>query len=119
MKAKTRKDYRQSRHKRIRKRISGTADCPRMAIMVANKNMYVQLIDDDAEVTLASSSSIKESGNNVEVATKLGQKIAEAAKAKEITQVVIDRGGFRFHGRVKAIVDAALEAGLTNTKETK
>jgi len=119
MKAKTRKDYRLSRHKRIRKRISGTADCPRMAIMVANKNMYVQLIDDDAEVTLAASSSLKESGNNIEVATRLGQQIGEAAKEKGIARIVVDRGGFRFHGRVKAIVDAALEAGLTNTKETK
>ncbi len=119
MKAKTRKDYRLSRHKRIRKRISGTADCPRMAIMVANKNMYVQLIDDDAEITLASASSIKDDGNNVEVATKLGQRIGEAAKEKGIGRIVVDRGGFRFHGRVKAIVDAALEVGLTNTKETK
>ena len=119
MKAKTRKDFRLSRHKRIRKRISGTADCPRMAIMVANKNMYVQLIDDDAEVTLVASNSLKESGNNIEVATKLGQQIGGVAKEKGITRIVVDRGGFRFHGRVKAIVDAALEAGLTNTKETK
>jgi large subunit ribosomal protein L18 len=90
-----------------------------MAIMVANKNMYVQLIDDDAEVTLEAMSSLKESGNNIEAATKLGQQIGEAAKEKGFTQIVVDRGGFRFHGRVKAIVDAALEAGLTNTKETK
>ena len=119
MKAKTRRDYRISRHKRIRKRVSGTADCPRMAIMVANKNMYVQLIDDDAEITLVSVTSLKEDGNDVAVATKLGQQIGEVAKEKGITRIVVDRGGFRFHGRVKAIVDAALEAGLTNTKETK
>ena len=119
MKHKTRTDYRISRHKRIRKRVSGTADCPRMAIMVANKNMYVQLIDDDTETTLVSSSSLKETGNNIETATKLGQQIGEIAKDKGISRIVVDRGGFRFHGRVKAIVDAALEAGLTNTKETK
>jgi large subunit ribosomal protein L18 len=119
MKTKTRKDYRLSRHRRIRKKISGTADCPRMAIMVSNKNMYVQLIDDEAEVTLASSSSVKESGNNVAVATELGQRIGEIAKEKGLSRFVVDRGGFRYHGRVKAIVDAAIEAGLRNTKEEK
>jgi large subunit ribosomal protein L18 len=119
MKAKTRKDYRAKRHARIRKHISGSAECPRMAIMVSNKHMYVQFIDDDAGVTLASASSVKESGNNVATATQLGQRAGEAAKEKGVSQFVVDRGGFRFHGCVKAIVDAAIEVGLRNTKEEK
>jgi large subunit ribosomal protein L18 len=90
-----------------------------MAIMVSNKHMYVQLIDDDAEVTLASLSTVKESSNNVEAATALGQKIGALAKEKGISRFVVDRGGFRYHGRVKAIVEAAIEAGLSNTKEEK
>lgn len=119
MKAKTRKDYRLLRHKRIRKRVSGTAECPRMAIMVSNKHMYVQLIDDEAERTLAAADSVKESGKNVETAAALGKKIGELAKEKGLSRFVTDRGGFRYHGRVKAIVEGAIEAGLSNTKEEK
>ena len=119
MKATTRKDFRLQRHRRIRKRVSGTAECPRMAIMVSNKHMYVQLIDDEAEVTLASASTIKEKANNKETATALGKQIGEVAKEKGISRFVTDRGGFRYHGRVRAIVEAAIEAGLSNTKEEK
>ena len=119
MKAKTRKDYRASRHQRIRKKISGTAACPRMAIMVSNKHMYVQLIDDDAGCTLVSASSVKDGANNLAVATEIGKRTGEAAKEKGLSQFVVDCGGFRYHGRVKAIVDAAIEAGLRNTKEEK
>ncbi len=119
MKAKTRKDYRLSRHKRIRKKVSGTAECPRMAVMVSNKHMYVQLIDDTAEVTLATSTTVNEKGNNLETAKILGQRIGEIAKEKGLSRFVVDRGGFRYHGRVKAIVEAAIEAGLSNTKEEK
>ncbi len=119
MKAKTRTDYRASRHKRIRKKISGTAARPRMAIMVSNKHMYVQLIDDDAGTTLVSASSVGTEGNNVAAATELGKRAGEAAKEKGVSRFVVDRGGFRYHGRVKAIVDAAIEAGLRNTKEEK
>jgi large subunit ribosomal protein L18 len=120
MKAKTRKDYRQIRHQRIRKKISGTAECPRMAIMVSNKNIYVQLIDDEAEVTLASASTQNEDGGrNISTAASLGQRIGEIAKDKGFSRFVVDRGGFRYHGRVKAVVDAAIEAGLRNTKEEK
>jgi large subunit ribosomal protein L18 len=119
MKVKTRKDARTKRHQRIRKHISGTASCPRMAVMVSNAHMYVQFIDDDAGITLASASSVKESGNDVALATELGKRAGEAAKEKGVTQFVVDRAGFRFHGRVKAIVDAAIETGLRNTKEEK
>ena len=119
MKAMTRKDYRLHRHRRIRKRVSGTAECPRMAIMVSNKHMYVQMIDDETATTLAAASTVKEKGNNKEVAKALGQKIGEIAKEKGLTRFVVDRGGYRYHGRVRAIVEAALEAGLSNTKEEK
>lgn len=119
MKAKTRKDYRASRHQRIRKKISGTAACPRMAIMVSNQHMYVQLIDDESGSTLVAADSMKVGGNNLAAATEIGKRAGEAAKEKGLCQFVVDRGGFRFHGRVKAIVDAAIEAGLRNTKEEK
>ncbi|MBT3194680.1 MAG: 50S ribosomal protein L18 [Verrucomicrobia bacterium] len=119
MKAKTRKDYRASRHQRIRKKISGTAACPRMAVMVSNKHMYVQLIDDDTGCTLASASSVKDADNNLDAATQVGKRAGEAAKEKGVSQFVVDRGGFRYHGRVKAVVEGAIEAGLRNTKEAK
>jgi large subunit ribosomal protein L18 len=84
-----------------------------MAIMVSCKNMYVQFVDDEKGVTLASVSTLKGDGkNNVAVARGLGRNAAEVALKKGIKSVVIDRGGFKFHGRVKAIVDAAGEAGL-------
>ncbi len=84
-----------------------------MSICVTNKHMYVQFIDDAAGKTLASASSIKETKCNVEVAKALGAAAAEAAKAKGIVRVAVDRGGFKFTGRVKAIVDAAVANGLT------
>jgi large subunit ribosomal protein L18 len=90
-----------------------------MAIMVSNKHMYVQLIDDEAAATLAAASTVKESSNNLEVATALGQRVGALAKEKGISRFVVDRGGFRYHGRVRAIVEAAIEAGLSNTKEEK
>ena len=108
-----RKVQRQKRHLRLRQRIVGTAERPRMSICVTNKNMYVQFIDDDAGKTLASASSLKETKNNIEVAKNLGQVAAAAAKAAGITTVVVDRGGFKYTGRVAAIVEAAVEAGLS------
>ena len=84
-----------------------------MSIMVSNKNMYVQCIDDTRGVTLVSASTIgADGGRNVDGAKELGRRVAEDALAKGIGSVVVDRGGFRFHGRVKAVVDGALEAGL-------
>ena len=87
--------------------------------MVSNKHMYVQLIDDEAAATLAAASTVKESSNNLEAATALGQRVGALAKEKGISRFVVDRGGFRYHGRVRAIVEAAIEAGLSNTKEEK
>ena len=108
-----RKVQRQKRHLRLRQRIVGTAARPRMSICISNKHMYVQFIDDAAGNTLAQASSLKESKANLEVAKKLGAAAAEAAKAKGITRVVVDRGGFKFTGRVAAIVASAVENGLS------
>ena len=103
------------RHRRIRGKISGTAERPRLSIFRSNKNIYAQLIDDVAGVTLASASTLDE---NVSDATKLeqaaavGKAIAEAAKAKNISTVVFDRSGYLHHGRIQALADAARENGL-------
>ncbi len=108
-----RKDQRAKRHLRLRQRVVGTAEKPRMSICVTNKHMYVQFIDDAAGRTLASASSIKETKCNVEVAKALGASAAEAAKAKGISRVVVDRGGFKYTGRVAAIVETAVANGLS------
>ena len=108
-----RKDQRQKRHLRLRQRVIGTAEKPRMSLCVSNKHMYVQFIDDTVGNTLASASTIKETKCNIEIAKKLGAAAAEAAKAKGIKMVVVDRGGFKFTGRIAAIVDAAVENGLS------
>ena len=107
-----RKEQRQKRHMRLRQKIVGTAERPRMSICVTNKNMYVQFIDDDAGKTLASASSLKEKKANLEVAKNLGAAAAAAAAAAGIALVVVDRGGFKYTGRVAAIVEAAVAAGL-------
>ena len=97
----------------IRKSISGTASRPRMTVFRSNLHMYVQVIDDDAQKTLASASSLGlEKMNKTEQATKVGQLIAEKAQAAGITTVVFDRNGYLYHGRVKALADAAREGGL-------
>ena len=110
-----RKVQRQKRHLRLRQRVIGTAARPRMSICVTNKNLYVQFIDDDAQKTLAQANTLKDEKANLEVAKNLGAKAAEAAKAAGISLVVVDRGGNKFTGRVKTIVDAAVEAGLKIT----
>jgi large subunit ribosomal protein L18 len=109
----------QLRRWRIRKKIMGTQARPRMSVCFTNKNIHVQFIDDQAGVTLASASSLEKSmpdreqmSANVASAKKVGARAAEAAKAKGIEQVVFDRSGARFHGKVKALADAAREAGL-------
>jgi large subunit ribosomal protein L18 len=117
MKVQSRKNSRLQRHKRIRKRISGTAACPRLAIMVSNRSMYAQLIDDTVGRTLASANSLKEGNPTVAGAQALGERLGVVAKEAGITSFVTDRGGFRFHGRVKAIVDGVLASGLSNVKE--
>ncbi|MDH5100382.1 50S ribosomal protein L18 [Lactobacillus kefiranofaciens] len=104
------------RHRRIRGKISGTAERPRLSIFRSNKNIYAQLIDDVAGVTLASASSldenISEDATKVEQATAVGKAIAEAAKAKNISTVVFDRSGYLYHGRIQALADVARENGL-------
>ena len=116
-----RKVQRQKRHLRLRQRVVGTAERPRMSICLTNKTIYVQFIDDDAMKTLASASSLKEKTSNMEVAKNLGAAAAAAAKAAGITNVVVDRGGNRYTGRVAAIVESAIEAGLSisTKKEAK
>ena len=98
---------------RIRGKISGTSERPRMSVFRSNKGIYVQIIDDNAGTTLvASSSKGLEGGTKTEVASKVGADIAKKAMDKGITQVVFDRNGYLFHGRVKSLADAAREAGL-------
>ena len=108
-----RKVQRQKRHLRLRQRVVGTAERPRMSICVTNKHMYVQFIDDDAGKTLAQANTLKDEKANTEVAKALGARAAEAAKAAGISTVVVDRGGFKYIGRIAAIVDSAVEAGLS------
>ncbi len=103
------------RHARVRAKISGTKACPRLCVYRSNKNIEAQIIDDDKRVTLVSSSSMSlklENGSNVEAAKKVGEDIAKKAKAKKISKVVFDRSGYLYHGRVKALAEAAREAGL-------
>lgn len=112
-----RKAIRRKVHRRIRKKIAGTADRPRLAVHFSNKNIYVQLIDDDAGKTLASASTKDKvagipSSVTAENAAKVGKLIAERSKSANISQVVFDRGGYIFHGKVKALADAAREGGL-------
>ncbi len=108
-----RKVQRAKRHLRLRQRVVGTADRPRMSICVTNKNMYVQFVDDAAGKTLAQANSLKDAKANLEVAKTLGANAAAAAKTAGISTVVVDRGGFKYTGRVAAIVEAAVEAGLS------
>ena len=108
-----RKEQRNRRHMRLRQRVKGTAARPRMAICISNKHMYVQFIDDVAMRTLAATSTLKEAKPcNLETAKRGGEQAAGVAKDKGISIVVVDRGGFKFHGRVKQIVEAATAAGL-------
>lgn len=112
MKKKNPAAYRKRRQMRMRRRLSGTAERPRMCVYVSNKNLYVQFIDDEAAATLASVSTLGEGGKNVDAAAEIGRQAAEAAKAKGIEHVVFDRAGFRYGQRLKALADAAREAGL-------
>ena len=105
------------RHKRIRKTLSGTAERPRLNVFRSNANITAQIIDDEKGVTLVSASTLEKdlkiaNGGNIEAAKTIGQEIAKRAKKAKITQVVFDRGGYLYHGRVKALADAARESGL-------
>lgn len=107
------------RHVRVRKKISGTAERPRLNVYRSSKHIYAQLIDDVKGVTLASASTLDkelrdqiENGGNVEAARKVGELIAKRAQDKGVKNVVFDRGGYLYHGRIQALADAAREAGL-------
>jgi large subunit ribosomal protein L18 len=114
MKVKTKQEYRMRRHYRVRGKVTGTAAKPRMSVYVSNRHIYVQFVDDTAGTTLASASTqaLDAKKLTVAVAKQLGAAAAAAAKAKGIAQVVFDRGGFAFKARLKALADAAREAGL-------
>lgn len=111
----TKNDQRVKRHKRVRTNLAGTPDKPRLVVFRSNKNISAQVIDDVNGVTLASASSTEKGfgyGGNKEAAKKVGETVAERAKAKGIEVVVFDRGGFLYHGRVQELADGAREGGL-------
>lgn len=110
-----RKAIRAKVRRRIRKKISGTAERPRLAVHFSNQNVYAQLIDDEVGRTLAAASTrqLGRAGANVGNATEVGKAIAEKAKGLNIGQAVFDRGGFRYHGKVAALADAVRESGIT------
>ncbi|MBN1558182.1 MAG: 50S ribosomal protein L18 [Lentisphaerae bacterium] len=112
-KGKSRKAYRQRRHRRVRRKVHGTADCPRMAVNLSNRRMQAQFVDDDRSLTLGAVSSDADRNVTVDLARELGGRAAELASGKGIRKVVFDRGGFRYHGRVKAFVEGAQAGGLT------
>ncbi len=117
MKVRTKQEFRERRHLRLRKRIQGTAERPRMSVYVSNRHLYVQFIDDQAQRTLAAVNTQVESiaaagKSNAEVAKRLGTEAAKAAQAVGIKAAVFDRGGFSYRGRIKVLADAAREAGL-------
>ncbi len=103
-------------HKRIRRKVSGTTEQPRLAVFRSVAHIYAQVIDDSKGVTIVAASSTekdsKSTGGNVAAAKEIGKRVAERAKEKGIKRVVFDRGGYLYHGRIKALADAAREAGL-------
>ncbi len=116
---KSRADVRKKKHMRMRNRFSGTAQRPRLAVFRSNNHMYAQIIDDTVGNTLAAASTVEKEvraelkyTDNVEAAAYLGKVIAKRALDKGITEVVFDRGGFLYHGKIKALAEAAREAGL-------
>jgi large subunit ribosomal protein L18 len=112
----SRNEIRARVHKRIRRRMNGTPERPRLTVFRSLNHIYAQVIDDQQGHTVASAGSIEKDlnvkGGNVEGAKQIGKKVAERAKEKGVTRVVFDRGGYQYHGRVKALADAAREAGL-------
>ena len=112
----TTRQARERRHRRIRGKVAGTAERPRLAVFRSNKGIFAQLIDDDSGRTIAGASwlGLKKSfkGNKTEQAAEVGKALAEVAKKAGIESVVFDRGGYLYHGRVKALADGAREGGL-------
>ena len=114
---KAKRENRIKRHTRIRAKVKGTKETPRVSVFRSNKHLFVQVIDDLTGKTLMSSivkSKVKSSvkGNKSEVATKTGEMIAEKAKAAGISKIIFDRGGYKYHGRVKALADGLRKGGL-------
>ena len=108
---------RTARHARVRNKVVGTKSVPRLNVFRSNSNIFAQIIDDEASKTLVSASSIDkelkiENGGNIEAASKVGELLAKRAKKAKISEVVFDRGGYLYHGRVKALAEAARENGL-------
>ena len=112
-----RNEVRKARHARVRAKVSGTPEVPRLNVFRSNQNIFAQIIDDTKGTTLVSASSIDKdlklaNGSNIEAATKVGDLIAKRAKEAKIKKVVFDRGGYLYHGRVKALAEAARANGL-------
>ena len=112
-----RNNARVARHARVRNKVVGTSNVPRLNVFRSNSNIFAQIIDDEKAVTLVSASSIDKelkltNGSNVEAATKVGELLAKRAKEAKIKEVVFDRGGYQYHGRVEALANAARENGL-------
>ena len=117
VKGKGRVVARKRRHQRLRKKISGTAECPRLVVTRSNRHMVAQVIDDTVGNTLVSASTMEDEfasaeGSKVDKAHRVGELIAERAKAAGISAVVFDRAGYKYHGRVAAVAEAAREGGL-------
>ena len=117
IKKESRNSMRLVRHSRIRNKIAGTSEIPRLCVFRSNTGIYAQIIDDETKSTIVAASSLDkdlkiENGSNVEAAKLVGEAIAKKAVAKSITKVVFDRGGYLYHGRVKALAEAARENGL-------
>lgn len=117
MAQKDRAEVRRAVHKRIRRKVSGSAERPRLTIYRSLNHIYAQIIDDEQGRTIAAASTTEkdlrgETGGNIDAAVRVGRAIAERALSNGIESVVFDRGGYRYHGRVKALADAAREAGL-------
>ncbi|MEG2321897.1 MAG: 50S ribosomal protein L18 [Bacilli bacterium] len=117
IKKEARNDVRVARHKRVRNKVVGSTTTPRLNVFRSNSNIFAQIIDDTTGTTLVSASSIEKelkltNGSNVLAATKVGEELAKRAKKAKITNVIFDRGGYLYHGRVKALAEAARANGL-------
>jgi large subunit ribosomal protein L18 len=124
MAIKSRASIRRGVHSRIRKKVRGSAERPRLAVFRSLNHIYAQVIDDDSGKTLAAASTAEKSlagktGGNVEAAEKVGKAIAERALSAGVSNVVFDRGGYVYHGRVKALLDASRKAGLNKNEAPK
>ncbi len=124
MAQKSRADIRRGVHTRIRKKVRGTAERPRLAVFRSVNHIYAQVIDDDSGRTIASASTNEKdlagsTGGNIEAATRVGKAIAERAVAAGVSNVVFDRGGYVYHGRVKALIDATRANGLNKEEAAK